>query len=76
MGRVELDAQWGRLVEEGRRPRYGRGEEGEEGEEGEGEERDEGLLVDKYRSCSLWKTFEGIAGQVVDIVEGGGGGSG
>lgn len=96
LGRVALDAQWGRLVEEGRRPRYGgvrkRVEAGdgegdgeaeedgrEEGGDGDGvemvEERDEGLLVDKYRSCSLCATFEGIARRVVEIVEGGSGGS-
>lgn len=84
LGRVALDAQWGRLVEEGRRPRYGgvggreevgdgEVEGGGRGEDG-GVEGDEGLLVDKYRSCSLWGSFEGIARRVVDIVEGGLGG--
>lgn len=75
LGRVPLDAQWGRLVEEGRRPRYGGVEVGENGE-GELVERDEGLLVDKYRSCSLCATFEGIARQVVDVVEAGSGAGG
>ena len=81
LGRVAVDAQWGRLVEEGRRPRYGGVGVGNMGggEEvdgnGEGRERDEGLLVDKYRSCSLCVTFEEITRQVVDIVEGVSGGS-
>ena len=58
--------------------------EGEETGEGEGEEgtvtdqafvTDEdgveaGLLVDRYRSCSLCGVFEGITKQLVDIVEG------
>ncbi|MCJ1392774.1 cytosolic Fe-S cluster assembly factor cfd1 [Xylographa bjoerkii] len=36
---------------------------------------DEGLLVDKYRSCSLYPVFEGIAKQVVDTVQSGTAGS-
>ena len=81
LGRVPLDGQWGRLVEEGRRPSYGPvenngvdgGMEEQREEELEVEGKDEGkeeeLLVDKYRSCSLCPTFEGITKQVVDIVE-------
>lgn len=87
LGGVPVDRQWGVLVEEGRRPRYGVvvGKSGEEdGEEDEGEEgRDEaevletdggsgeegGLLVDRYRDCSLCGVFEGITKQLVDIVE-------
>ncbi len=91
LGAVPVDRQWGVLVEEGRRPRYGvvenngsEQEEGEEKREDESEEgrgksglleidqlsREEGLLVDKYRSCSLCGVFEGITKQLVEIVEG------
>lgn len=78
LGRVPVDGQWGVLVEEGRRPRYGGDGLISEDEEGDDEvrigvseraERDEGLLVDKYRSCSLHGVFEEISKQVVDIVE-------
>ena len=114
LGRVPLDGQWGRLVEEGRRPVYGgvvkkvgerdgggesvhdgtdndndnddddpmgivneRDAEGNGGgpddEETETDEqrREEGLLVDKYRSCSLRPLFEDIARKVVETVENG-----
>lgn len=60
----------------------GQEEEGEKGENESDEERErfgaletdtdsreEGLLVDKYRSCSLSGLFEGITTQLVDIVE-------
>lgn len=87
LGGVPVDRQWGVLVEEGRRPRYGAVENSAEGqEEGEdesevgramsvaleddGDTREEGLLVDRYRSCSLCGVFEGITKQLVDIVEG------
>lgn len=57
------------------------GEDGEADEEGEGSAAcggletvegsgEEGLLVDRYRSCSLCGVFEGITRQLVDIVEG------
>ena len=81
LGGVPVDMAWGVLVEEGKRPVYGEvrnnGDDGAEedvDEEGHGEEekdsRDEGLLVDKYRSCALCGVFEGITRQLVDIVEG------
>lgn len=90
LGGVPVDRQWGVLVEEGRRPRYGavensgdgqqKGEREEsESEEGRGmpgapetdeDSREEGLLVDRYRSCSLCGIFEGITRQLVEIVEG------
>ena len=78
LGGVPLDRQWGVLVEEGGRPRYGVVENKGEGDEqggGEDESEDdggsgeEGLLVDRYRSCSLCGIFEGITKQLVDIVE-------
>lgn len=85
LGRVPVDGQWGVLVEEGRRPLYrvveNNGEDGD-GEEdgsiedrslesdGSGQERrEEGLLVDKYRSCALKEVFEGITGQLINIIE-------
>ena len=80
LGSVPLDRQWGVLVEEGGRPRYGVvGNSGEGDGEDESEvsgtqqddggSREEGLLVDRYRSCSLCGVFEGITKQLVDIVE-------
>lgn len=89
LGRVPVDTQWGTLVEEGRRPRYGtvgvRDEEGEMdgGANGEAaelndipEEDKKALLVDKYRSCSLCGVFEEITRELVRIVEGGSSGNG
>ena len=90
LGSVPLDSQWGVLVEEGARPKYGGVvkdgvEEGADGtvagaEDADDEgaerstgqrEREEGLLVDKYRSCSLYPVFEGIAKQVVNTIQSG-----
>ncbi|MCJ1287626.1 cytosolic Fe-S cluster assembly factor cfd1 [Xylographa opegraphella] len=90
LGGVPLDSQWGTLVEEGARPKYGgvvkdgTGEDtdasvADEEQDGDAEAelstekraREEGLLVDKYRSCSLCPVFEGIAKQVVDTVQAG-----
>ena len=88
LGGVPIDALWGTLVEEGRRPVYakaelegdGQGEdedggatvgEGDDGLGGRRVEREEGLLVDKYRSCSLCPFFEDIAVQVVKTIEDG-----
>ena len=84
LGGVPLDGQWGMLVEEGRRPRYGdvgiakdaEGEEDGEDEDiqeainGDGDKarREEGLLVDKYRSCSLCPIFRTITKRVVDTI--------
>ncbi len=82
LGEVALNSAWGRLVEEGRRPRYGNGDRGGDERNGEadgggeqekettgGREREVGLLVDKYRSCRLWETMGKIAGRVIGIVE-------
>lgn len=80
LGVVPVDMAWGGLVEEGRRPVYGKvrnnGDDeeedvdGERGCEREDVARDEGLLVDKYRSCALCGVFEEITRRLVDIVEG------
>ena len=79
LGGVPVDMAWGVLVEEGRRPVYGEvrnnEDDGEEHVERSGA-RDEGLLVDKYRSCALCEVFDGITRQLVDIVEGRGSGDG
>lgn len=65
LGRVPVDAQWGSLVEEGKRPRYG---EPELREEQVVMGKEDGPLVDKYRSCSLCPGFRGIARGMVDKV--------
>lgn len=66
LGSVPVDAQWGSLVEEGKRPRYRQKEVIEEqvfmGKE-------DGSLVDKYRSCSLCPAFGGIARGIIDQVK-------
>jgi len=84
LGSVPLDQQWGVIVEEGGWGRYGKvdnseisGENGERDERirsnGHGQEeketRREGLLVDRYRSCSLSGVFQEIAKQLVEVVE-------
>ncbi|KAL9121840.1 MAG: hypothetical protein Q9187_001602 [Circinaria calcarea] len=83
LGGVPLDAQWGVLVEEGRRPKYGNiwavqkteSEEDDENDtkesmngEGDKERREEGLLVDKYRSCSLCPVFGNITKRMTDTI--------
>ena len=91
LGAVPVDAQWGLLVEQGKRPRYGSvttdREEMEEsvagvdgpiedmeqdlGKQDGEEDLDAGLLVDKYRNCSLCPIFEEITKQVIERVESG-----
>lgn len=65
LGGVPVDAQWGSLVEEGKRPRYRQTELIEEqvfmGKE-------DGSLVDKYRSCSLCPALRGIARGIIGKV--------
>jgi len=78
LGGVPIDTQWGVLVEEGKRLTYGgvaKAEDVENGSEnGDKEgmaaegEKEPGLLVDKYRNCSLSGLFEGITKEVVQIV--------
>ena len=72
LGSVPIDPQFVMLVETGRRPVYPVGTEVNGvaiGGAGEGK-GDEGRLVEKYKECSLCTVFEGIAGKVVDVVEG------
>ncbi|KAL8754082.1 MAG: hypothetical protein Q9199_004580 [Rusavskia elegans] len=88
LGGVPVDGQWGSLVEEGKRPRYGEdvkvaGDDDEDDQEtdandgdvdtatGLSAQPDDELLVDKYRSCSLCLTFEGISSQLIGLVESG-----
>lgn len=65
LGSVPVDAQWGSLVEEGKRPRYG---EPAFREDQVLMGKEYGPLVDKYRSCSLCPAFCGIAKGLVDKV--------
>ena len=73
----DQEAEDGSMEAEGRN-----GAEGNHGSEAEGEggnesrvaqqrRREEGLLVDKYRSCSLYPVFMGISQKLVKMVEGG-----
>lgn len=78
LGSVPIDPAFVVLVEEGVRPVYPKGTvvvEGRTlGEKGEGEDKPEdkeGLLVDKYRDCSLAPVFEGFVRRLVGDVEGG-----
>lgn len=84
LGNVPIDRQWGMLVEEGMRPTYGvvvkdsaeMGNESDDEDEGdlddvveEATTVDEGLLIDKYRNCSLSAIFENITRDIVASVE-------
>lgn len=73
---VPIDPQFVMLVETGRRPVYPVGTEvnGQElGGKGDGSEsmdvKDPGLLVEKYKSCSLSPIFQGITKDVIEAVE-------
>ncbi|OCL04194.1 P-loop containing nucleoside triphosphate hydrolase protein [Glonium stellatum] len=75
LGSVPIDPAFVMLVEEGTRPVYPEGTliggediGGVQGGKDDAEGRGTGLLVDKYRSCSLYPIFNGIvSGLVVDI---------
>lgn len=84
LGGVPIDRQWGVLTEEGRRPMYGGVVKDSVGEGDESDEEEEedlnalaevetevegGLLVEKYRSCSLSPIFETITRDLVETVE-------
>jgi hypothetical protein len=75
LGSVPIDPQFGMLVEAGRKPVYPAGTtvNGKEfSNEGNKENAvgDEGLLVEKYRDCSLCPIFADITKQVMSAVEG------
>lgn len=61
---LPLDGEgWGMLVEEGRRPVYGVAKE-----EGQPPDtKDDGLLVEKYTSCTLCPIFSDIVQQLLDV---------
>ncbi|KAI9724992.1 MAG: cytosolic Fe-S cluster assembly factor cfd1 [Candelaria pacifica] len=74
LGSIPIDPQLVILVEEGIRPTYPAGTEVDGKELGRGiatgngdeaEEPDDGLLVHKYKSCSLYPLFGGIAAELV-----------
>ena len=72
LGSVPIDPAFVRLVEEGRRPVYPQGTVIEGQDVGGGEERegdDEGLLVEKYTSCSLYPIFDGMVKQLREGIE-------
>jgi len=64
LGSLPLDGEgWGMLVEEGRRPVYGAGKD----EKGMTNGKDDGLLVEKYTSCSLCPIFSNIVQHLLDV---------
>ncbi|KAH0545309.1 cytosolic Fe-S cluster assembly factor cfd1 [Glutinoglossum americanum] len=67
LGTVPVDPQFVALVEEGRRPVYPVGTRVAGREVGGVEAPEGGLLVEKYRDCSLCPIFEGIAREVIGI---------
>ncbi|ESZ96250.1 cytosolic Fe-S cluster assembling factor cfd-1 [Sclerotinia borealis F-4128] len=74
LGRVPIDPQFGMLVEAGRKPVYPEGtlvngKDMSSVQNGADTAGDDGLLVEKYRDCSLCPIFQDITKQVVDAVE-------
>jgi len=72
LGSVPIDPAFVVLVEEGTRPRYpegtmveGKDVGGVEAREGD----DEGLLVEKYTSCSLYPIFDGVVRELRRDIE-------
>lgn len=75
LGSVPIDPMFIRLIEEGKKPVYPKGTvvEGKTmstGQDIEAEELSEGLLVDKYRACSLQPIFSGIVSDLVSRIQG------
>lgn len=75
LGRVPIDPQFGMLVEAGRKPVYPEGtlvngKDMSDAQNGVDTVGDEGLLVEKYRDCSLCPIFQDITKQVMDAVDG------
>ncbi|KAF2245960.1 P-loop containing nucleoside triphosphate hydrolase protein [Trematosphaeria pertusa] len=79
LGSVPIDPAFVMLIEEGMRPVYPKGttvdgktmsvrDEGTGLANGEGA-KEEGLLVDKYRDCSLAPLFDGIVGRLVEDIK-------
>ncbi|KAI9726024.1 MAG: cytosolic Fe-S cluster assembly factor cfd1 [Cirrosporium novae-zelandiae] len=69
LGSVPVDPQFGVLVEEGKRPIYEVDSQAENEAEGAPGVGDEGLLVEKYNSCSLCPVFKGFAVKIVEHIE-------
>ncbi|KAL6706211.1 cytosolic Fe-S cluster assembly factor cfd1 [Coniothyrium glycines] len=72
LGSVPIDPAFVMLIEEGVRPRYPEGTK-VDGKEINGhaetkESNTEGLLVDKYRSCSLAPLFDGIVKRLLEDI--------
>jgi hypothetical protein len=81
LGSVPIDPQFVMLVETGRRPVYPVGTEvngmemgGRSGGNPGSEVKDPGLLVGKYKDCSLCPIFKDITKDVMKVVEGMSGG--
>jgi Mrp family chromosome partitioning ATPase len=73
LGSVPIDPAFVQLIEEGTRPVYPEGTvvAGQDVSEQTNGTRDDGkggLLVDKYRSCSLYPLFDGIVSKVVEDI--------
>lgn len=78
LGSVPIDPAFVQLIEEGTRPVYPKGTfvdgneitagSDQETESG-GEDRNGGLLIDKYRSCSLSPLFDGIVARLVEDIK-------
>lgn len=78
LGSVPIDPAFVQLIEEGTRPVYPQGTivngkdisvERSKGTNGETNGTNKELLVDKYRSCSLWPLFDGFVTRVVDDIK-------
>lgn len=83
LGSVPIDPQFVVLVEAGRRPRYPKGTQinghdvstptpadGSDGQDGISEVKEAGLLVEKYRDCSLAPVFKDITADVIAATQG------
>ncbi|CAI6295844.1 unnamed protein product [Periconia digitata] len=79
LGSVPIDPAFVMLIEEGVRPVYPKGtvvggkvaieKQSEEGSTTSAEKTSDGLLVDKYRDCSLAPLFDGIVGTLVEDIK-------
>jgi hypothetical protein len=77
LGSVPIDPQFVMLVETGRRPVYPVGTQvnghditGQSGGDPAADIKDPGLLVEKYKDCSLSSIFKDITREVMEVVDG------
>jgi len=77
LGSVPIDPQFVMLVETGRRPVYpvgtqvnGHAFDTQNGGDPASDAKDPGLLVEKYKDCSLSSVFKDITKDVTDLIEG------